>query len=167
MDLIILGAGGHGQVVADIARQMKKYDSVQFLDDNSDLAIGPCSDFVKYKFADVEMYPAFGNNVARVEWEMKLLKEGISLATIIHPLAYISPNAHISAGSVFMPYSVVNTGCEIGMACIINCSAILDHHCILEDGCHIAPGAIVKGGNHLPPFTKVDSGEVIERDSLK
>ena len=53
------------------------------------------------------------------------------------------------------------------MACIINCSAIVDHDCTLEAGCHIATGGIVKGGNHLPPFTKVDSGEVIERDSLK
>ena len=167
MDLIIIGAGGHGQVVADMARQMNRYNKVQFLDDHSDLAIGSCSDFIKYANKDVEMYPAFGNNLARVEWEIKLLKEGISLATIIHPLAYISPEAKISAGSVFMPYSVVNTGCEIGMACIVNCGAIIDHHCILEDGCHMAPGAIVKGGNHLPPFTKVDSGEVIERDSIK
>ena len=167
MDLIILGAGGHGQVVADIARQMNRYDSILFLDDNSDLAVGPCSDFIKYKFSDVEIYPAFGNNLARVEWEIKLLKEGFTLAKIIHPLAYISPEATVSEGSVCMPYSIVNTGCEVDMACIINCGAIVDHDCTLEAGCHIAPGGIVKGGNYLPPFTKVDSGEVIERDSVK
>ncbi len=38
---------------------------------------------------------------------------------------------------------------------------MVDHDCILEEGCHLAPGAIVKGINHLPEGTKVDSGEVI------
>ena len=167
MDLIILGAGGHGRVVADIARQTRRYVNISFLDDNSELAIGPCSDFVHYVGQDVEMYPAFGNNESRVKWEEKLKDCGITLATIIHPLAYISPEAKIVSGSVFMPYSIVNTGCVIKKACIINCGAIVDHDCVLEDGCHMAPGATVKGGNILPKFTKVDSGEVVERDSIK
>ena len=163
MDLIILGAGGHGQVVADIARQLNQYDSIAFLDDHSDLAIGPCSDYKKYIGKDVEMYPAFGNNVSRVEWENRLEACGIMLATIIHPLAYVSPKAHVSAGCVCMPYSIINTGCKIEKACIINCGAIVDHDCILDEGCHIAPGGVVKGDNHLPKYTKVDSKEVIER----
>ncbi len=163
MRLIILGAGGHGKVVADLAKQTGKYKEVFFLDDNSQGAevLGKCSQYLEFQSADTEMYPAFGNNTARVQWENKLLEAGISLAKIIHPLAYVSPLTEVASGCVVMPYAVVNTGTKIKKACIINIGSMVDHDCILEEGCHLAPGAIVKGENHLPEGTKVDSGEVV------
>lgn len=161
--LIILGAGGHGQVVADIVRQTRRYDQIYFLDDHAEKndVIGSCADYLRFKNEDTEMYPAFGNNEVRIEWENRLLKAGIPLAKIIHPLAYISPLAEIADGCVVMPYAIVNTGTRVKKACIINIGAMVDHDCILEEGCHLAPGAIVKAINHLPEGTKVDSGEVI------
>ena len=163
MRLIILGAGGHGRVVADIAEQTGKYDEVFFLDDNSkdDKVIGKCNDFEKFKSADTEMYPAFGNNQGRVDWENKIEEAEIKLAKIIHPLAYVSPKADIADGCVIMPYAIINTATVVEKACIINIGAIVDHDCILEEGCHIAPGAIVKGENRLPAYTKIDSGDVV------
>ena len=163
MRLIILGAGGHGRVVADLAVQSGKYEQILFLDDHS-LAgdvVGICTDYIKFNTEDTEMYPAFGNNELRVQWEHRLQEACIRLATLIHPLAYISPTAKIAQGCVIMPYAVINTGSRIGQGCIINCNAVVDHDCILEEGCHIAPGAIVKAENHVPMCTKVDSGEVV------
>ena len=163
MKLLVLGAGGHGRVVADIAAQTGKYSEIKFLDDKAtgtDI-IGTCADYLKFKGEDTEMYPAFGNNKGRVEWEEKMEASSIKLATIIHPLAYVSPKAVIAPGCVLMPYAIVNTGTVVNKACIINCGAIVDHDCVLEAGCHLAPGAIVKGENQLPGCTKVDSGEVI------
>lgn len=163
MRLIILGAGGHGRVVADLAEQTGKYDAIYFLDDASDdkAVLGKCSDFEKFYTQDTEMYPAFGNNVGRIAWEDKIVNAGIKLAKIIHPLAYVSPKAQIADGCVIMPYAVINTGTVLKKACIVNIGALVDHDCILEEGCHIAPGSIVKGENHLPKGTKIDSGEVI------
>lgn len=163
MRLIILGAGGHGRVVADIAEQTGKYDEVVFLDDNSndDKVIGKCSDYIKFKSEYTEMYLAFGNNQGRVDWENKIEDAGIKLARIIHPLAYVSPKAEIADGCVIMPYAIVNTHTVVKKACIINIGAIVDHDCILEEGCHIAPGAIVKGENRVPTCTKIESGEVV------
>lgn len=163
MRLIILGAGGHGKVVADISKQTGKYKEICFLDDNSLDAevIGKCYQYLEFQSADTEMYPAFGNNTVRIQWENKLLEAGISLAKIIHPLAYVSPLAEVASGCVIMPYTVVNTGTKIKKACIINIGAMVDHDCILEEGCHLAPGAIVKGENHLSEGMKVDSGEVV------
>lgn len=163
MRLIILGGGGHGRVVADIARQMGRYEHIFFLDDNAvgNDVIGVCGDYFRFRRADTEMYPAFGNNIRRIQWEKKMLEAGISLARIIHPLAYVSPQAEVESGCVIMPYAIVNTGTVIKKACIINIGSMVDHDCILEEGCHLAPGAIVKGENRLPKGTKVDSGEVI------
>lgn len=163
MKLIILGAGGHGQVVADLARQTGRYEEVLFLDDKAEGSdvVGTCADYVRFQNQDIEMYPAFGNNAGRIQWENKILDAGITLAAIIHPLAYVSPRAEIAAGCVIMPYAVVNTGTILKKACIVNIGALVDHDCILEEGCHLAPGAVVKGENHLPEGTKVDSGQVV------
>ena len=163
MRLIILGAGGHGKVVADLAEQTGKYDAIYFLDDASEdsCVLGKCSDFEQFNTPDTELYPAFGNNAGRAEWERKIENAGMKLAKIIHPLAYVSPKAQIADGCVIMPYAVINTGTVLNKACIVNIGALVDHDCILEEGCHIAPGGIVKGENQLPKGTKVDSGEVV------
>ena len=163
MRLIVIGAGSHGKVVADVASQTGNYEEVIMLDDNSLIARGKCSDYINYKDDNTQMYPAFGSNEVRVEWENKLIEDGISLARIIHPKAYVSPLSEIAKGCVVMPFAIVNTNTQIKKGCIINVGAIVDHDCVLEEGCHIAPGAIVKGSNHLARYTKVDSGEVIER----
>lgn len=169
MKLIILGAGGHGKVVADIAQQANRYEKIFFLDDllqGNDI-LGKCKEYTKFKDEDVEMYPAFGNNRTRIEWEEKLENYGIKLAKIVHPLAYISPLATIEDGCIVMPYVIINTNVKIAKGCIINCGAIIDHDCILNKGCHLAPGAIVKGENILPEYMKVDSGEVISLGMYK
>ena len=167
MRLVIIGAGGHGQTVADIAVQTGEFEEIVFLDDRFETEKcpewikGSCSDFVKYIDGNTCMYPAFGYNELRMEWEKKLRYEGVALALIVHPTAYISPYASVSKGCVVMPYAIINTGSIVKRGCIVNCHAIIDHGCVIEEGCHIAPGAIVKAENHLPALTKVDSGEII------
>lgn len=162
MKLIILGAGGYGQTVADVAEQFGDYEEIYFLDDNSkaDNVIGKCEDFVKYK--DCAIYPAFGNNQIRLEWIEKLLAEGISVPTIIHNSAYTSPKSNIGVGCVVLPQAVINTNCTIGKGCIINCNATIDHGCVIEDGVHICLGAIVKAENRIAKYTKIEAGEVVQ-----
>ncbi|WP_270190968.1 hypothetical protein [Holdemania filiformis] len=49
MKLIILGAGGFGRLVEDIAGNLKRYDEISFLDDNntSKDIIGKLEDYKK------------------------------------------------------------------------------------------------------------------------
>lgn len=47
-NLYILGAGGFGHVIKDIAEQSGKYKSIKFLDDNSNEAVGKLSDLPKF-----------------------------------------------------------------------------------------------------------------------
>lgn len=161
MRLIILGAGGHGQTVADIAKQTGKYREILFLDDNAETAVGKCSEYNDLKDDNTEMYPAFGNNKARLEWEQRFQREGVTLAKIVHPLAYVSPTATVEAGCVVLPYAIINTSAKVKKACIIDCGAIVDHGCVIEEGVHVSPGAIIKAENRIPTCTKIESGEVI------
>ncbi len=162
MKLIILGAGGYGQTVADVAEQSEAYEEIHFLDDNSnaDNVIGKCEDFVKYK--DCAIYPAFGNNPLRFAWIEDLITAGFSVPTIIHKSAYISPKASLEVGCVVLPHAVINTNCNLGKGCIINCNATIDHGCIIEDGVHICLGAIVKAENRIEKYKKIEAGEVVQ-----
>lgn len=182
MRLIIIGAGGHGQVVRETAIALKKYltkdgnENILFLDDRYSKVVneeqrygtinykivGVCDDYQKYINQDTEFYPAFGDNKRRLEWEEKISQAGGKLATIIHPTAYIAKSVIIKSGTVVLPKAIINTGCTIGKACIINVGAIVDHGCVLDDGCHINSGAIVMAENNVPKYTKVDSREVIK-----
>lgn len=123
--LIILGAGGYGQTVADIAEQLG-YE-IAFLDDNSPLALGVCGEFKRFMDTETLFYPAFGNNERRAEWLEKLAEAGCPVPMLIHPAAYVSPKVTIEAGTVILPGAIVNTGCAVGWGCIVNCGAIVDH----------------------------------------
>ncbi len=164
MRLIILGAGGYGRTVADVAAQTGRFESICFLDDHSDApdVIGVCCDFAQMIDDETAFYPAFGNNEARMGWLHRLMESGCNIPTIIHPTAYVSPTARVMPGTVILPHAIVNTGCENKAGCIVNCGAIIDHGCVLEEGVHVCLGAIVKAENRIPRCMKIEAGEVVQ-----
>ena len=164
MRLIIIGAGGYGQTVADIARQSGLFEQVLFLDDHvlGENVLGSCEEFLMFKEEETMFYPAFGNNRLRLEWLDRLGATGCSVPVLIHDTAYVSPRAEIGEGTVVLPKAVVNTDCVTNRGCIVNCGAIVDHGCILEEGVHVCLGAIVKAENQIPACSKIEAGQVIE-----
>ena len=164
MRLIILGAGGYGRTVVDVAAQTGQFDEISFLDDSSAApdVIGKCAEFERFRDAQTAFYPAFGNNEGRLKWLYHLREADCAIPAIIHPTAYVSPTTRIEAGTVILPHAIVNTGCEAKAGCIVNCGAIVDHGCILEEGVHICVGAIVKAENRIPRCMKIEAGEVVQ-----
>ena len=169
MHLIILGAGGYGRTVADVAAQTGQFDEISFLDDNSTVldVIGKCAEFERFRDSQTAFYPAFGNNESRMMWLYHLREAGCAIPTIIHPTAYVSPTAQVEPGTVILPHVIVNTSCVVKAGCIVNCGAIVDHGCVLEEGVHICVGAIVKADNRIPGKMKVEAGVVIERNTYQ
>ena len=161
--LVILGSGGYGHTVADVAEQLGY--TILFLDDS--LPDHPLSSFVDFIGEGVEFIPAFGNNAFRMELINRIEVSGGKVATLIHPTAYVSPTVSIAPGTVILPHAIVNTDVVINRGCIINLGAIVDHGCILEEGVHICLGAIVKGENRIERLSKIEAGEVVERGSMK
>ena len=110
--LLILGAGGYGKTVADLASQLGCYDKIAFLDDgrSGEGILGRCSEFVSFADGNTEMYPAFGNSTIRMHWLKSLRDAGVTVPALVHPRAYVSPTARLGFGTVVLPMSVVNTG---------------------------------------------------------
>ena len=150
--LLILGAGGYGKTIADLAAQLNCYDKIAFLDDNAvgSAIAGKCREYLRFADGNTEMYPAFGNNGIRMQWLNRLLEADIPVPTLVHPRAYVSPTAKLETGCMVLPMAVVNIG------------ALIDHDSVIGEGCHLAPGAIVKAENRIPAGVKIDSGNVIE-----
>lgn len=161
--LVILGSGGYGRTVVDIAHQLG-YCAIVL--DDTDLA-KPLSAFPSYIDENTYFIPAFGNNAFRMEWINRIEESGGQLSTLIHSTAYVSPTATINPGTVILPHAIINTDVVINRGCIINLGAIVDHGCILEEGVHICLGAIVKGENRIEKCSKIEAGEVVERESRK
>lgn len=150
--LLILGAGGHGKVIADTASLMDLWDDIAFLDDRIDLksvlsfpVIGRFTDANQLKGKFKYAFAAIGNNTARLELLNSLLGAGFELPVIIHPKSTVSRFSRIGAGSVVMAGAVINANTFIGKGCILNTCCSIDHDCVLEDGVHISPDAHTGG----------------------
>jgi len=158
--LLIIGAGGHGKVVKETAETLGCYETIDFLDDNSEVAVGKCDDYEKFKTGYRFCFVAVGNNELRMNWYFKLKNSGYEIPALIHPGAYVSPSAEIKSGSFIGPNSVVNTGSVIEQGCIISAGAVVDHDSLVNEFSHIDAGAIVKSNFIVTRLTKVNAGTV-------
>jgi len=138
--IVILGAGGHAHVIADIV-EAQGNQVIAFLDDNIEQpdCSGPISDYKKYP--DVEFVIGIGN----AEIREKFSKLGLKWHTAIHPSAIISVSAKIGEGSVVMPNAVINARTVVGKHCIVNTGAIVEHDNVIGDYSHISVGANLGG----------------------
>jgi sugar O-acyltransferase (sialic acid O-acetyltransferase NeuD family) len=155
-DLAIVGAGGHGFVVAEAASLMGKWSRITFYDDSmsSSLELGQFAllgsvESLRRRLASAsppDVVVAIGRNRLRFDLTQAMTSVGATLATVVHPSAVISPSAVIGAGSVALAGSVINGRSIIGTACIINTRASVDHDCRIGNGVHVSPGAALAGG---------------------
>jgi sugar O-acyltransferase (sialic acid O-acetyltransferase NeuD family) len=167
--LLIIGAGGHGKVVADTALETGKWDEIFFLDDawpekkkNGIWDIhGKIDQLASWNTKCESAVVAIGNNYLRLELQSKLIDDGFTVATIVHPTARVSRFAKLGLGCVVFANAVVNVDAEVGDAAIINTAATVDHDCRLGKGVHIAPGANLGGGVVVGDLSLIGIGAVI------
>lgn len=165
MKLTIVGASGHGKVVADIAEKMG-YSDIAFLDDNPNLktcgkwpVIGPCNMRCNI---DQDFFIAIGNTETRENLAARFRDR--HMATLIHPAAVVADDVEIGAGSVIMPGVVINSGTKIGKSCIINTSSSVDHDCILDDYVHVSVGSHLCGTVMIGKSTWIGAGAIVSNN---
>lgn len=158
--ILIIGAGGHGRVVKEVAEACG-YKKVDFLDDNSSDAIGKIQELNLYLNEYENAIVGIGNNLFRNEMLDRLKKAGYQIPVLIHPTAYVSPSAIVSEGTVIEPLAIVNANSQVCKGCIISVGAIVDHNVVLEECVHVNAGAIVKAGTRVVQNRKLEAGEVV------
>lgn len=151
--LAVLGASGHGKVVADTA-ECCGWRSVEFFDDAwPNLQTNGAWDVTgdtPSLLAQLNQFDgvivAIGNNRLRQAKLMELQAADARLAILLHPDATVSRYARIGAGSVVFAGAVMNADAFLGMGGILNTGCSIDHDCVLGDAVHISPGACLAGG---------------------
>lgn len=148
-NVIIVGAGGHGKVIADTVL-LSGNRIVGFLDDDPSIGksftgfpvLGRVNDFENY--LDCRFVIAIGNADVREKIANRL--QGVRWYTAIHPSAVISKlDVRIGEGTVIMANTAVNAGTVIGKHCILNTEQ--DNQ--IDDFVHISVGARLAGTVHV------------------
>jgi sugar O-acyltransferase (sialic acid O-acetyltransferase NeuD family) len=160
--LLILGAGGHGTVVADAASLSRQWTRVIASDRDparcrSDLIRGVTAFPLDEALALASsVHIAIGSAESR-ETEAAALATA-SLATVAHPKASVSPHVDVGAGSFIAAQAVVAPGARLGRCVIVNHGAVIDHDVAVGDFSHIAPLAALGGGVQVGHRVLIGSG---------
>jgi len=169
-NLVIVGASGHGKVVADIALLMGQYENVYFMDDFAHhsecmgIPIIGKTDNIDEWLETADFFVAIGNTNIRKCLLEKIQSKKASIATLVHPNAVIGSNVTIGEGTVVMAGVVLNADCCVGKGCIINTGATVDHDCIIGDYVHVSVGAHVAGTVSVGECTWIGAGAVISNN---
>ncbi len=172
MNLVIVGAGGHGQVVGDIviARQRAGCPDrlLAFADDN------PATHGREILGATVvggvdalstidhdALVVAIGDNRTRATIAAALATHGHQFATVCHPRAVIAPDTVIGPGTMACAGVIVNTGSNVGAHVILNTGCTVDHHARIGDHAHIGPGVHLGGSVTVGPRAFVGIGAAV------
>lgn len=165
-NLLIVGAGGQGKVVADTAAALNTWHAIAFVDDRFPEhtqteqwpVVGKINDaqHLREKFSEAVI--AVGNNAQRMVLLEQLKNWGFEFPVLVHPTAFVSPFAQIAEGTVVFPKAVVEIEATVGRGAIINSGAVVAHDCRIADGVHVAPTASLAGGTVVEKCVWIGAG---------
>ena len=165
--LIIIGAGGHGKVIADAALK-NGYANICCIDDHAtgDVMgfpiIGTSADIERLNDGITDFINAIGNNAVR---KAIAEKYNVNWVSIVHPSAQIAFNAEIGKGTVVMANAVINVCATVGEHCIINTCAVIEHDNVIENYVHISPNAALGGTVRIGSLTHVGIGATVKNNT--
>ena len=162
--LAIIGAGGHGKVVGEIAL-LNGYKIIDFFDDSAKESkkfpfnVIDTPDYLKENQNEYDdFFVAIGDNKLRRDKILWLKKYKMNIINLIHPKSIISKFCTLELGICAMAHSTVNPGTAIREGVIINTSASIDHDCIIDDYSHISPNCSLSGNVKIGKFTHLGTG---------
>jgi sugar O-acyltransferase (sialic acid O-acetyltransferase NeuD family) len=170
--VLILGAGGHAQVVADILLRAHQAGAsahlLGFLDDDSTLVgttimglqvLGTIAQLDEIDHDAIIV--AIGDNRTRARLFESVRARGERIVNAIHPAAVLAPDVHLGYGVMICAGVVVNTGTIIGDNVILNTGCTVDHHNRIGHHAHIAPGVHLGGDVTIGEGTLVGIGATV------
>ncbi len=162
--LAIIGAGGHGKVVGEIAL-LCKFENVDFFDDKvNEIKEFPFSIIGSFDYLNscLKNYDAFfvaiGDNNKRYDKLDWLKKKNLNIINLIHPKSTVSKFTSFGKGTCIMANAVINPGTQIKDGVIINTSASVDHDCLIDDFSHISPNCSLSGNVSIGKFSHLGTG---------
>jgi UDP-N-acetylbacillosamine N-acetyltransferase len=191
--MVVLGAGGHARVVADVLRLTGRYEIAGYLDEvNPDRwgsefcgnkIIGGLDQLSALRSRGVRRaFVAVGDCAARLRLALAAEETGLDCPVLRHPNSVVASDVDPGRGSLLVAGAIINAGSRIGAHVIVNTAATVDHDCTIGDGAHVCPGvhlaghvvvghsawigigAIVLNGVRIGAGSTIGAGSVVIRD---
>jgi UDP-N-acetylbacillosamine N-acetyltransferase len=157
--IAVYGAGGHGRVVADLARACGIGEILPVDDGREDLP--GLEAFLARYGSEIPVALGIGDNRMRRRAAERLREAGCRAATLVHPRAVVSPRAELGEGTVVMAGAVVNCDARIGAGVIVNSSAVVEHDCRIGEYAHLSPGVLLAGGVQVGALSHLGIGSCV------
>ena len=163
-NIAIIGAGGHGKVVGEIAL-LNHYETIDFFDDRANeikefpfTVIDSFDNLSKHLKNYDAFFVAIGKNQIRFDILKWLKNQKKNVVSLVHPSSTISSFSSFGIGTCIMANAVVNPGTLIKDGVIINTSSSIDHDCVIEDFAHISPNCSLSGNVKVGKFSHLGTG---------
>lgn len=163
--LYLIGAGGHGRVVADVAEAVG-YRDIRFLDERwpsltESLAWPVTGRGIEDFQSGASGIVSIGDCETRLNLLLQLAAMNCTIPSLVHPCAFVSRHATLGAGTVVMPQAAINAGAMLGIGVIVNTGATIDHDCQIGDAVHVSPGVHLAGGVSVGEKSWIGIGAVV------
>ena len=172
--VIIVGAGGHGAVVAD-ALLAAGHNVLGFLEGNTSTlsqrrcglpVLGDDDALSQYNPEKIVLANGIGSmrnesDSLRKRLQKKFEANGWQFCSVIHPKAIVSPHAVIEEGAQLLAGSIVQAHAMVGEGCIINTGSIVEHDATIGAWTHVAVGVIVCGKTQVGEYCHIGTGATL------
>jgi acetyltransferase EpsM len=186
MKVVILCAGLHGKVLAEIIRTEGRDEVVGYLDDNPGLmrtsrgglpVIGPLTMLGELAARrEVEAAVIGLGNLELLDVRRQLFetirRAGLKPLRVIHSSAVVSHSAECGDGLFLGPQTVVHVDSRLGENVCIYTGSTIDHDNLIGDHVFIGPGVHTAGqvaigaGAYLGPGSVIGSGCIVGESSI-
>ena len=164
--LLIVASKRYGDYVKEIAESMECFETVSFVDNDREDAIGRLDELSSF-------YPEYNCAIAacddgeeRLMWNKKL-EELYNIPVLFHKDSSISPSSSLFSGSIVEPRAVIGCQTTIGSSTVVGAGSIVEQYCIIGDGSTLKSGTIVKSTSIVNAHTDTNQGTVLYVEDKK
>lgn len=169
MSLVIVGAGGHGREVADVA--LAAGHTVRgFIDDGA-----PDLEPLQRRRAELlggtalldglddEVLLGIGDSASRARLDQTVQALQLRSPAIVHPAATVGTDVELGPGTVLAAGARLTTHIVIGRHGYVGPNATIGHDAVLADHVTVLPGATISGSVHLAQGVTIGTGAAVRQ----
>jgi sugar O-acyltransferase (sialic acid O-acetyltransferase NeuD family) len=172
--LIIIGAGGMGRTMYDMARESHEYstayDILGFIDDNTSALdnyanyppiIAPIQG---YQPKEDEIFICSIGGASRRKCMEEIISKGGQLHTMIHHTARIGTNVEISEGTIVGAFTTIGADAKVGKYNLIQSYTVIGHDSRIGDWNRIDTHVTLVGGTIVQDETDIHTAAMISHN---
>jgi sugar O-acyltransferase (sialic acid O-acetyltransferase NeuD family) len=168
--LLILGAGGHGRAVADLAHACG-FTVAGFTDRSASPggSGGPVlgtdaelAALIRLQRIDGAVVGVGNTALARrAQLYDVLVAASVPRPALLHPRSIASPSAEVGPGSVVFAGSVLGSAVRVGANVVFYSGVVVEHECAIGDHAYLSPGVILSGQVTVETGAFLGAGAVV------